>query len=309
MLDPDSVKPCVVPHKVKVASWNPFLLHDLPDEGEEPGFPVEGELYLPNSDTPSPAIVFSQGLGGVRDARERSYAAALSDQGYASLIIDSFKARGADGYSEPRRALHVTESMILGDAYAALRYLAARPDIDPARIFIVGFSYGGMISVLSAHEQFAKVFLPDGLRFAGHVSYYGCTVPRMENTRTSEAPVTIMQGGKDGNISLERSKEIADDVRRGGSPVHYTVFPEAYHQWESAETRRSFVQFNLASCRLHVGADGTIEDERTGLRINGPVSRTLAITIGANPMGYYMRRDDEIKRRSDAILMEALSHA
>lgn len=297
----------VSPREVEVKSWNPFLLHDLPSSGEEPSFPVEGELYLPSSDTLSPAVFFSQGLGGVRDARERTYAARLAELGYASLIIDSFKSRGTDGHAEPVRALEVTESMILSDAYAGLRYLATRPDIDPARIYIVGFSYGGMISVLSAHELFARVFLPDGLRFAGHVSYYGCTVPRVEDPRTSGAPVTIMHGGKDGNVCLERSREIVDDVRRGGSPVHYTLFPEAYHQWESAETKRSFVQFNLAACRMRVGADGTIRDERTGLRVNGVATRTLAITMWASPFGYYMRRDDEIKRRSDDILLEALS--
>lgn len=297
----------VSPREIEIRSWNPFLLHDLPESGEEPSFAVEGELYLPNSDTRSPAVFFSQGLGGVRDARERTYAAWLAEHGYASLIIDSFKSRGTDRHAEPVRALEVTESMLLSDAYAGLRYLAARPDIDPSRIYIVGFSYGGMISVLSAHEQFAQVFLPEGLRFAGHVSYYGCTVPRLDNPKTSGAPVTIMQGGKDGNVSLERSRDIVDDVRRGGSPVHYTVFPEAYHQWESAERKRSFVQFNLAACRMRVGADGTIRDERTGLRVNGVATRTLAITMWASPLGYYMRRDDETKRRSDEILLEALS--
>lgn len=308
MADTEPMSTGVVPQDVAISSWNSFLLHDLAEGGEDPSFPVSGELYLPNTDGRSPAIVFSQGLGGVRDARERTYALRLADEGYASLVIDSFKARGADHYSEPRRALHVTESMILADAYAGLRYLAERPDIDPGRIYIVGFSYGGMISVLSAHEQFARVFLPDNLRFAGHVSYYGCTVPRVENVTASGAPVTIMQGGKDGNVNLERSEEIADDLRRGGAPVRHIVFPEAYHQWESAERRRSFVQFNLASCRMHVAADGTIQEERTGLKVNGRLSRTLAISMWANPLGYYMRRDDEIKRRSDEILMDAVSH-
>jgi hypothetical protein len=65
----------VSPREVEVKSWNPFLLNDLPASGEEPSFPVEGELYLPSSDTRSPAVFFSQGLGGVRDARERTYAA------------------------------------------------------------------------------------------------------------------------------------------------------------------------------------------------------------------------------------------
>jgi dienelactone hydrolase len=297
----------IPPRQVEVKSWNPFLLHDLPTTGEEPSFPVEGELYLPHSDTRLPAVFFSQGLGGVRDARERKYASWLAELGYASLIIDSFKSRGTAHHPEPVRALEVTESMILSDAYAGLRYLATRPEIDPSRIYIVGFSYGGMISVLSAHEQFAREFLPDGPRFAGHVSYYGCTVPRVDDPTTSGAPVTIMQGGKDGNICLERGREIAEDVRRGGSPVHYTVFPDAYHQWESAENKRSFVQFNLAACRMRVGADGTVQDERTGLHVNGIATRTLAITMWASPLGYYMRRDDEIKRRSDDILLEALS--
>ncbi len=298
---------CLPPETVKLPSWNPFLLHDLPEQATDPDFPVEAEFYRPAGSEPLPAVMFSQGLGGVRDARERSYAASLADFGYASLIIDSFASRGADGYPEPVRALYVTESMILADAFAGLRFLAARPDIDASRIYIVGFSYGGMISVLAAHEQFARVFLPDSLRFAGHVSYYGCTVPRLDDPRTSGAPVTIMQGGRDGNISIRRSGEIVGDLRRGGSPVHYTVFPDAYHQWESAEDRRSFVQFNLAGCRMRVAADGAVREERTGLEVNGPLSRTLAITMWANPLGYYMRRDADAARRSFDILLKALA--
>ncbi len=297
----------IAPRLVEVPSWNPFLIKDLPVAGEPPTFSVQAELYAPSNPVCAPAIVFSQGLGGVRDPRERRYARWFAELGYVGLVIDSFKSRGTDQHPEPMRALEVSESMILSDAYAGLRYLAAHAEVNPARIYIVGFSYGGMISVLSAHEQFSRVFLPDGLRFAGHVSLYGCTVPRLENVRTSGAPVTIMQGGKDGNVDLERSREIAADLRRGGSQVNEIVFPNAFHQWDSAETKRSFVQFNIAACRMHVSADGTIRDERSGMLISGGATRTLAITMSASPRGYYMRRDDEIRRRSDDILLKALS--
>lgn len=254
-----------------------------------------------------PAVLISHGLGGLRDSRERVYGAMLAQNGYVALAIDSFKSRGAAKDLEAVRALKVTESMILADAFAGLRYLAARPDVDENRIYIMGFSYGGMIAVLGAYEQLAEMFLPGGPRFAGHVSYYGCSVPRLESPVTTGAPVTVMVGAKDYNVCIDRTREIAKDLERGGSKTDLIVFPEAYHQWDSADDWRPFVRFSLAPCRMRVDPEGEVRCERFGLRIAGPASRTLILSLTASWKGYYMYRNAETHKRSNEILLNALS--
>src|SRR5690606_39270740 len=106
------------------------------------------------------------------------------------------------------RALAVTEAQMLADAFAALHFLASHPRVDPQRIGIVGFSYGGMTSVLSAYVQLQELFssaMGDrALPFAAHASYYGCSVPRLDDPRTTGKPAMILLGEKDRNVSVER---------------------------------------------------------------------------------------------------------
>ena len=75
---------------------------------------------------------------------EPKYGPQLATMGMAVLLIETYDSRRdlATGFIE--RVLNITETMFVADAYAALTYLAARPEIDPRRVVLVGFSYGGM---------------------------------------------------------------------------------------------------------------------------------------------------------------------
>jgi dienelactone hydrolase len=250
-----------------------------------------------------PAVVVPEGLGGLIDDREFRYGRFLAANGYAVLVVDSFTPRGAAPLSHPRRALAVTESMMLADAFGALRYLGSHPLVDPDRIHIFGFSYGGMISVLSAYENIRRVYMGDnGLAFAGHVSYYGCSVARVEAPQATGAPVLMMLAGLDKNVSMKRTQQIADDLRHGGSPVELVVFENIYHQWDGRDETVRYVPFNLSRCRMRLGADYKVRDERTGIAVRGRISRALVIASSVWS-GYEILRDVETRKRSDKMLL------
>jgi dienelactone hydrolase len=91
-------------------------------------------------------------LGGLKESREIRYGRMLADRGYVVLVVDSFSARRLARTIETWRALRVTTAMMLTDAFC-LRFLKQDLAVDPAAISIIGFSYGGMVSVLVAYEQ------------------------------------------------------------------------------------------------------------------------------------------------------------
>jgi hypothetical protein len=76
-------------------------------------------------------VVLLHGAGGVLPAREHLYGRQLAAMGAAALVVDVFGARRdrAAGFTE--RLLEITETMALADAYAALRFLSQRPEVDP----------------------------------------------------------------------------------------------------------------------------------------------------------------------------------
>ena len=283
---------------------SPFTLAEMV-RGEAPETEAKGHLYTPGAVARAksrPAVVILPGLGGIIPARELRYAEMLAKQGYVTLAIDAFGSRNAAYKTHSLRALRVTETMMLADAYAGLAHLASLPMVDPRRIAVMGFSYGGMISVLAAYEQLAALFAVEGQRFAGHVSYYGCSVPRLEDPTTTGAPIEIFLGALDRNIDPERTRAIADDLRRGGSQVGYTLFPNAYHQWDSQNLEKTFVRFSL-------DRRNRLKDQRTRIGISGRISRTLALIANADPRGYHMLRDEAVLAKTDARLSEFLADA
>jgi dienelactone hydrolase len=257
-------------------------------------------LHLPQGQGPFPAVIVMEGLGGLKKSRELWYGKFLAENGYAALVVDSFGARGAAGYMHNIRAMMVTEAMLLADAFAALAFMRAQPVVRPDSIAIFGFSYGGMISVLTAYKQIRDLYLGrNGAAFAGHVAYYGCSVPRLEDPTTTGAPLLLQIGEFDRNVSVQRTRSIVEDLGRGGSPVDLVVYENTFHQWDGADVKKRFVQFALPDTRIHVGRDYSMRDERTGMRVTGRLSRAAAILASVDPRGYHILRDESIIAESN----------
>jgi dienelactone hydrolase len=269
-----------------------------------------GYLYLPRLPSNArggaaaprsvPAVVLLHGAGGVLPAREHLYGRQLAAMGAAALVVDVFGARRdrAAGFTE--RLLEITETMALADAYAGLRFLSQRPEIDPRRVVLLGFSYGAMASMYgvwaTAAERLAP--LPGGERFAGHAAFYGPCIARFEEQRTTGAPVLILYGEGDELIVPERCAEFAAELRRGGSRAEVVSYPGALHQWDGGQPRRAVGRL-LGACRLRVERDGTVRDERTRLPMSGPVLRRVILAACVEDRPYLIGADDAVRARSN----------
>lgn len=112
------------------------------------------------------AVVILHGSAGV-DSRGNFYARALNAAGIATLEIDMWEARGVTGISN-RPLLPLAT---YPDAFGALAFLSTYPGIDPERIGVMGFSWGGVVTMASATQNVATVF-GGALRFKAHVANY-----------------------------------------------------------------------------------------------------------------------------------------
>lgn len=130
----------------------------------EAGSRVTALLYLPESERPAPAIIVVCGHGGSKSALYAQYAGQLyAKNGFAVLAIDTIGeeerhperkmgARGHDLYNLPKeeRAAFMEDKMrrsvlgkIVWDLMRGADYLESRPEIDPSRLGVVGYSLGG----------------------------------------------------------------------------------------------------------------------------------------------------------------------
>ena len=288
----------IAARNVVVDSSDPFTPADI---GRAPARRVTAQLYLPRDASaahPAPAVVFLHGSGGNIAERGGTYGPQLAAMGIAAIVLDTYASRADLGDTFLARVFGITETMFVADAYAALRTLAARPDIDARRVVLAGFSYGGMATTYAMYAQIADKLAPPGLRFAGHVAFYGPCIARFSDSRTTGAPLLMLYGAQDELMDPRRCEEVASDLRGGGSQVDIISYPGAVHQWDGAFARRTIGR-QLAACDYRVERDGTIRDRRTLIAMTGPFTRklTLALCTGSKP--YPIGRDDRVRALSN----------
>lgn len=113
------------------------------------GLTLAGVLHLPGSHKPGdrlPAFVVLHGFMGSKDeSHAEIQARMLEGFGYAALRID-FRGCGDSGGARG----YVLCLDQVSDARNALTWLAARSEIDPKRIALIGHSFGAAVAVYAA---------------------------------------------------------------------------------------------------------------------------------------------------------------
>jgi dienelactone hydrolase len=290
----------IVQEDVTLASSSPYLLTDV-DKKRAPATTVHGTLFLPpgpHAPHSLPAVVMLHGSSGVLAARELTYGKQLAAMGIAVLVVDSFGGRRDRGSSYIERLLNITETMFVADGYAALGQLANRPEIDSKRVVLVGFSYGAMATMFALMTEVADRMAPPGLRFAGHVSFYGPCLVRFADHRTTGAPLLMLYGADDQIIDHERCAAFADDARAGGSEVDVIAYPGAVHQWDGPFGRRLIAR-NVVACDFEVRRDGSAHDLSNGLVMSNQVTRELMLSMCVSDKPYPIGRDDTVRQQSN----------
>jgi dipeptidyl aminopeptidase/acylaminoacyl peptidase len=112
------------------------------------GLKLSGIVNLPDGLRPGerrPAFIVLHGFGGNKDGHgQKVVARQFAQWGYVALRIDF---RGC-GESEGERGRIICLDQV-ADARNALSYLAARPEVDAARIALVGSSFGAAVAVFT----------------------------------------------------------------------------------------------------------------------------------------------------------------
>jgi hypothetical protein len=139
----------------------PYDAEEVVVENPAAGVKLAGTFTKPPGSGPFPAVLLIGGSGAQNRDEEifehRPFlvlADHLTRHGIAALRLDD---RGVGG-STGSLAL-VTLDDFAADAAAAVRFLAARPDVDHARIGLVGHSEGGLVAPLVAAVDTSVAFV------------------------------------------------------------------------------------------------------------------------------------------------------
>jgi len=211
----------------------PYLAEDVRYPNPEAGIDLAGTLTLPEGDGPFPAVALITGSGAQdRDQTLLGHRPflVLSDyltrQGIAVLRSDD-RGVGESGGD----FASATSWDFAGDAAAAVAYLRSRPEVDPARVGLVGHSEGGVIAPMVAVEwggvDFVVLLASPGLPGSELLALQGAAIGRAmgmseeaieESARVQASFFQIILEEEDPHRRVERAEALLRQVVAEGDP-------------------------------------------------------------------------------------------
>ena len=265
----------VVPTRVRFKSYD--------------GVEIPGLLYTPRQVTApakAPALVMVHGgPGGQAQFGYFAMTQALVNHGYVVFDINN---RGSTGYGKTFYAMDDRRhgEADLGDVVASKQMLVATGYVDPARIGIIGGSYGGymVLAALTLQPDAFKVGvdlfgISNWVRTLENVppwweSFKQALYAEMGDPKTDaerlrrisplfnaskiKAPLMVLQGANDPRVLKIESDEIVAAAKKNGVPTEYIVFPDEGHGFVKKENEIRGYTAILAFVDRHLkGTDAT----------------------------------------------------
>jgi dienelactone hydrolase len=200
---------------------------------------LDGYWFPARDPSRRPVVISLHGCNGALDDKGALNPVWRRDAGYFNdetmhfLVLDSFTPRGVRSICETRpTARRVDEGDRRDDVYAAIRWLAARPDVDPTRIAVVGRSHGGS-TVLAVVDRTDKAVQAQPIKPRAAVALYPGCAPYLRMWDYQAAVPTLLLAGEldDWTPSAECVRLV--EKARAGVPMEIVVYPGSHHGFDS----------------------------------------------------------------------------
>jgi dipeptidyl aminopeptidase/acylaminoacyl peptidase len=253
------------------------------------GKSISGLLYLPSASVPRPLpLVINVHGGPAGQFTDKYYAIVnlLVAQGWAVLQPNP---RGSTGYSKAFLAANKDDlgGGDLQDILAGVNYVREHTSIDPHRLALIGYSYGGTMAGFAAGKTDTFCAAVSGSPVADQFSEYGTeelawiwydhwyfgnpTVRFAAAWRQSpisyapkaKTPVLVVEGLNDTEDPPGQAYELYRALRQAGHQVELVLFPRdsdpeagrnfygevAIEPWHGFDMRKRMLEFMSRACQ------------------------------------------------------------
>jgi dienelactone hydrolase len=217
----------------------------------------------------APALVMFHGCGGLFDSRGRlatrytELAARLNALGIQALATDSFTPRGEKELCTQRNgSRRITQTERRRDALGALRWLAAQPGVDAARLGFLGWSNGGS-TVLAATNQRHPDVAGAPVKPTLAVAFYPGCEAELQRGYTPAAPLLMLLGEADDWTPAAPCKALA---AQASATIQWEAYAGAYHGFDGTtpvRLRADVPNGAHPGQGVHVGADPAAREAST----------------------------------------------
>jgi carboxymethylenebutenolidase len=170
--------------------------------------------------------------------------------GYVALLVDSFGPRGhgygRNTHDDPDREAVNERTVRPLDAEGALAWLLARPDVQPARVMLQGWSNGASTTLNVMLRQATGASADKAKRFRAALAFYPGCGPKalLSQHYTADVPVWAFLGSDDEEVSPTVCAKV---LRGAAGPVDVTTYPGATHDFDDPGATRQAVPGNRSA--------------------------------------------------------------
>jgi dienelactone hydrolase len=270
-----------------------------------------GNLYLPTNVSATnkvPLMIILHGSGGTWAGRGARHAEFLSQNGIGALVIDTFSSRGLsekDKYIP--RLMEANFPDQLADAFGALNALQGHPFVDGNNVGIMGYSMGGISTILAAYENIATASSKNSVRFVLHIAFYAPCIVQPSKRVPTGAPVVALWGLGDGSTPKSRCDAFLRAFEGEGSFVKTKWYEGAAHGWNGIKPAKFYKNVpNFAPCEFLIHENGQITEAKTG-KTTDTDKQMIENSENCVDFGYSIGRHDKTNELANAELLKAIN--
>lgn len=245
---------------------------------------IDAKLFLPpNRSGKLAAVIVTPGSLGVA-VSHLAHAETITNLGAAALVIDPFGARGVTSTVANQTQYSFAASAY--DVLAAMRLLAAMPEIDATRIGAQGHSRGGSAVLNAAMTRFADPVMADGPRLKGAYAAYPWSGQQFLDPDIGATRVRAVIGERDDWCSAQQVQGHINAIRLRGGVASFRLFAEACHSFDRATGIESLPDAvtALAAPTVYLRDDGAMIHPLSGKA--DPASTDHDLMVYAMKAGY-----------------------
>lgn len=231
-------------------------------KGEAVTFPsaagtASGYLARPSGDVQGkrPALIVIQEWWGLNDWIKQN-TDHFAEKGYVALAVDLYRGEVTSDPGAAHELMRgLPEDRAMADLKGAFEWLAARSDVDPARIGAIGWCMGGGYSLaLAAAEP----------RLAAAVVNYGRLISDPASVAKISAPLLGNFAGKDRGIPTGDVQKFEETLKTAGKNPDIKIYPEQGHGFINPNAKASYDAQAAADAEQRIDAffDRTLKKEK-----------------------------------------------
>jgi carboxymethylenebutenolidase len=223
----DSLSPTAVHAANQVDPNDPALISTDVKYTAADGASINAYVTRPKGDGRRPAVIVVSDNWALDD-HNRDVGRRLAKAGYVAIVPDVVSRVGGTSSFASREEVvkaisQLSDDNVMKDLMGAQDYIKGQSFVQPNKIGVVGFCWGGGKTFL---------FTTQSKDLAATVIFYGPIPKDLDAVKNITAPVLGNYGELDKPISSQVPR-LAEEMKKNGKSYDYKIYPDAPHAFYS----------------------------------------------------------------------------